>query len=76
MDGYLLSKVGAVDTIGHEISADTNGNKVVLVDVLVENDGTLSAGLKVKGSIGSGNTKMESSDQAGTRLCANGFYFP
>lgn len=64
VDGYLLSKVGAVDTIGHEISADANGNKVVLVDVLVDNDGTLSAGLKVKGSIGSGTTKIASSDQA------------
>ncbi|MDR6554700.1 efflux RND transporter periplasmic adaptor subunit [Paenibacillus qinlingensis] len=64
VDGYLLSKVGTVDTIGHEISADANGNKVVLVDVLVDNDGTLSAGLKVKGSIGSGAAKVESSDQA------------
>ncbi|MGO4499076.1 efflux RND transporter periplasmic adaptor subunit [Paenibacillus sp. 2RAB27] len=64
VDGYLLSKVGAVDTIGHEISADANGNKVVLIDVLVDNDGTLSAGLKVKGSIGSGSTKVASSDQA------------
>ncbi|KRE91151.1 MacA protein [Paenibacillus sp. Soil766] len=64
VDGYLLSKVGAVDTIGHEISADANGNKVVLVDVLIDNDGTLSAGLKVKGSIGSGTTKVTSSDQA------------
>jgi HlyD family secretion protein len=64
VDGYLLSKVGAVDTIGHEISADANGNKVVLVDVLVDNDGTLSAGLNVKGSIGSGTTKISSSEQA------------
>jgi HlyD family secretion protein len=64
VDGYLLSKVGAVDSIGHEISADANGNKVVLVDVLVDNDGTLSAGLKVKGSIGSGSAKINSSDEA------------
>lgn len=64
VDGYLLSKVGAVDSIGHEISADANGNKVVLVNVLVDNDGTLSAGLKVKGSINSGNGKIASSDQA------------
>ncbi|OCT15998.1 efflux transporter periplasmic adaptor subunit [Paenibacillus pectinilyticus] len=64
VDGYLLSKVGAVDTIGHEIQADSNGNKVVLVNVLVDNDGTLSAGLKVKGSIGSGTTKIDSSDSA------------
>lgn len=64
VDGYLLSKVGAVDSIGHEISADANGNKVVLVNVLVDNDGTLSAGLKVKGSINSGSGKIASSDQA------------
>jgi HlyD family secretion protein len=63
VDGYLLSKVGAVDTIGREIKADANGNKVVTVEVLVSNDGTLSAGLKVKGSIGSGDGKIDSSEQ-------------
>ncbi|TXK82656.1 HlyD family efflux transporter periplasmic adaptor subunit [Paenibacillus sp. N3.4] len=63
VDGYLLSKVGSVDTIGREIKADANGNKVVTVDVLVDNDGTLSAGLKVKGSISSGGSKIDSSEQ-------------
>ncbi|NRF92116.1 HlyD family efflux transporter periplasmic adaptor subunit [Paenibacillus frigoriresistens] len=63
IDGYLLSKVGAVDTIDREIKADANGNKVVTVEVLVSNDGTLSAGLKVKGSIGSGDGKIDSSEQ-------------
>ncbi|MGG1517670.1 efflux RND transporter periplasmic adaptor subunit [Paenibacillus oryzisoli] len=63
VDSYLLSKVGNVQSIGREITADANGNKVVMVDVLVENDGTLSAGLKVKGAVGSGASKVESSDQ-------------
>ncbi|NQX65169.1 HlyD family efflux transporter periplasmic adaptor subunit [Paenibacillus alba] len=64
VDGYLLSKVGSVNTIGHDVKADANGNKMVDVEVLVANDGTLSAGLKVKGSVGTGDNKVESSDQA------------
>ncbi|MFD0694633.1 efflux RND transporter periplasmic adaptor subunit [Paenibacillus sp. GCM10027628] len=63
VDGYLLSKVGSVNSIGHDIKADSNGNKLVDVEVLVTNDGTLSAGLKVKGSIGSGGSKTESSEE-------------
>lgn len=64
VDGYLLSKVGTVSTVSREMKADTNGNKVVDVEVLVSNDGTLSSGLKVKGSIGSGDGKIESTEQA------------
>ncbi|GGA10275.1 hypothetical protein GCM10008018_64640 [Paenibacillus marchantiophytorum] len=63
VDGYLLSKVGSVNTIGHDMKADANGNKMVDVEVLVANDGTLSAGLKVKGSVGSGDSKVESTEQ-------------
>ncbi|MBP1964418.1 efflux RND transporter periplasmic adaptor subunit [Paenibacillus aceris] len=64
VDGYLLSKVGTVSTVSREMKADTNGNKVVDVEVLVSNDGTLSSGLKVKGSIGSGDDKIESTELA------------
>ncbi|UJF32857.1 efflux RND transporter periplasmic adaptor subunit [Paenibacillus hexagrammi] len=64
VDGYLLSKVGTVDSIGREVTADANGNKIVNVEVHVKNDGTLSEGMKVKGSIGSGDDKTESTDQA------------
>ncbi|UKS30860.1 HlyD family efflux transporter periplasmic adaptor subunit [Paenibacillus sp. HWE-109] len=63
VDGYLLSKVGSVNTIGHDMKADANGNKMVDVEVLVANDGTLSAGLKVKGSVGNGDSKVESTEQ-------------
>lgn len=76
VDGYLLSKVGAVDTIGREIKADANGNKVVTVEVLVSNDGTLSAGLKVKGSIGSGDGKIDSSEQAAFEYVRTAAIFP
>lgn len=64
VDGYLLSKVGTVSTVSHEMKADTNGNKIVDVEVLVTNEGTLSSGLKVKGAIGSGDSKIESTELA------------
>ncbi|NOV02101.1 efflux RND transporter periplasmic adaptor subunit [Paenibacillus planticolens] len=64
VDGYLLSKIGTVSTVSHDMKADANGNKIVDVEVLVTNDGTLSSGLKVKGSIGTGDDKVESTEQA------------
>ncbi|MDD9268060.1 efflux RND transporter periplasmic adaptor subunit [Paenibacillus sp. GCM10023248] len=64
VDGYLLTKVGTVSSVSREIKADANGNKIVDVEVLVTNDGTLSAGLKMKGSVGSGDSLIESTEQA------------
>jgi HlyD family secretion protein len=64
IDGYLLSKVGTVETIGKDITADSNGNKLVNVEVNIKNDGTLSVGTKVKGSITIGNMKTDSSSQS------------
>jgi len=64
IDGYLMSKVGTVNTVSRDVNADANGNKMVTVEVLVDNDGTLSAGLKVKGKITSGGSEIDSSADA------------
>ncbi|MFC5450748.1 efflux RND transporter periplasmic adaptor subunit [Paenibacillus aestuarii] len=64
VDGYLMSKVGTVNTVSRDVNADANGNKIVTVEVLVDNDGTLSAGLKVKGKITSGGSEIDSSADA------------
>lgn len=63
VDGYMLTKIGTVESIGREIKADANGNKLVDVEVVVNNDGTLSAGMMVKGSVTSGAQTKESTEQ-------------
>ncbi len=63
VDGYLLTKIGSVEAIGREIKADGNGNKLVDVEVTVQNDGTLSEGTKVKGSVAALDRKTESAEQ-------------
>ncbi len=63
VDGFMLTKMGTVETVSRDIKADANGNKLVDVEVIVNNDGTLSAGTVVKGSIASSDRNKESVTQ-------------
>ncbi|NHN30595.1 HlyD family efflux transporter periplasmic adaptor subunit [Paenibacillus agricola] len=64
LDGYLLTKSGAVTAISQAVKSDTKGNHLLDVTVRVDNDGTLDAGQIVKGSLTVGGLKIESKTQA------------
>jgi HlyD family secretion protein len=49
--GFPLTKTGAIRSIGRDVKADGSGNRVVDVEIAVENDGTLKAGLSATGSV-------------------------
>lgn len=49
--GYALTKTGTVRSVGTSLKADAAGNRLVEVLVAVDNDGTLSAGMDVTGSV-------------------------
>ncbi|MEF3304983.1 efflux RND transporter periplasmic adaptor subunit [Paenibacillus sp. GYB003] len=49
--GYSLTKTGKVQSVGKELKADAAGNRLVDVEVAIENDGTMDAGMDVSGSV-------------------------
>lgn len=65
--GYSLTKTGKVQSVGKELKADASGNRLVDVEVVIDNDGTLDAGMEVSGSLylngretkAKGNAKLE-----------------
>lgn len=63
VDGFNLTKTAKVEAIGTQPKADANGGKLLEVDIKVTNDGTLAAGMKVKGSLQLNGRLVESSDK-------------
>ncbi|MDF2714878.1 MAG: MacA protein, partial [Paenibacillus sp.] len=65
--GYSLTKTGKVQSVGKELKGDASGNRLVDVEVAIENDGTIDAGMDVTGSVvlngrevkAKGNAKLE-----------------
>jgi HlyD family secretion protein len=64
IDGYMLTKTGTVQKISKTPKADISGNKILNVDVEVENDRTLDAGIKVMGGVSIQGTTLHSQEQA------------
>ncbi|TNJ66272.1 efflux RND transporter periplasmic adaptor subunit [Paenibacillus hemerocallicola] len=65
--GYSLTKTGKVQSVGKELKADASGNRLVDVEIAIENDGTMDAGMDATGSVilngreikGKGTAKLE-----------------
>lgn len=64
IEGYMLSKTGAIKAIRKIPRADATGNKMLDVDLEINNDNTLDAGLMARGSIHVGDHVSESLNQA------------
>ncbi|NHN29095.1 efflux RND transporter periplasmic adaptor subunit [Paenibacillus agricola] len=64
VDGFNLTKTAKVEAIGTLPKADANGGKLLDVEIKVSNDGTLAAGMRVKGSLQLGGRLIESTDKA------------
>lgn len=63
VDGYMLTKTGTVESVGKDVTVDTSGNKLINADIRIKNDGTLDAGVKVKGTINIGGKDIDSNSQ-------------
>lgn len=63
IDGYKLTKTASVKSVGASAKADVDGSKVVDVVLSIDNDGTLDAGIMVKGSFNANGLKVESRKQ-------------
>jgi HlyD family secretion protein len=63
IDGFNLTKTAKVEAVGTLPRADANGGKLLDVDIKVTNDGTLSAGMRVKGSLQLGGRLVETTDK-------------
>jgi len=65
IDGFMIPKIGKVETVTEGTRADQRGNRLTDVIVRIANDGTLDAGLTARGSVNLGGVTVESRD-AGT----------
>ncbi|WP_284644440.1 efflux RND transporter periplasmic adaptor subunit [Paenibacillus silviterrae] len=64
VDGFLLTKTGTVESVANSVKGDAKGNRLLDVKITVVNDGSLDAGLNVKGEANVGGVKIESAAQA------------
>jgi HlyD family secretion protein len=60
IDGFMLTKVGSVTSIGQNPRGDGKGGKLLDVEISIENDNTLDAGLSVKGTASIGSNSVDS----------------
>jgi HlyD family secretion protein len=71
VDGFMLSKAAAVESVSASPKADSKGNRQSDIKVRVENDGTLDAGLMAKGTLIIGNQQVESKASAALQYYSN-----
>jgi HlyD family secretion protein len=60
VDGFMLTKTGKAVSVGRELKADANGNKTVDVQISVDNDGSLDAGMAVTAAATAGGREIQS----------------
>ncbi|WP_217556480.1 HlyD family efflux transporter periplasmic adaptor subunit [Paenibacillus sp. GbtcB18] len=59
VDGFSITKTGKVDAVNKTAKSDGKGGKALEVQIRIQNDGTLDAGLKVKASARIGNVSVD-----------------
>jgi HlyD family secretion protein len=60
IDGFMLTKVGTVTLIGSNPRGDGKGGKLVDIELSIDNDNTLDAGLSAKGTASIGGNSVDS----------------
>lgn len=60
IDSFMMTKTGKVTGIGKDPKPDLKGNRLLDVEITVENDATMDAGLKVSGKITTATGTAES----------------
>jgi HlyD family secretion protein len=60
VDGFMLTKVGTITSVGQSPRGDNKGGKLVDIELSIDNDHTLDAGLSVKGTATIGGNPVDS----------------
>jgi HlyD family secretion protein len=63
IDSFMMTKMGTVSKISKDPKPDLKGNRLVDVEITVENDATMDAGLKVTGEIATSVGTVESTKE-------------
>lgn len=63
VDGFNLTKTATVVSVGQQPKGDASGAKLLDVEINVKNDGSLNAGMNVKGSVTLGGRTAQSADK-------------
>jgi HlyD family secretion protein len=64
IDGFMLTKVGTVTSIGQSPRGDGKGGKLLDIEISIVNDNTLDAGLNAKGTASIGGNSVDSAATA------------
>jgi HlyD family secretion protein len=60
IDGFMLTKVGTITSIGQNPRGDGKGGKLLDIEISIVNDNSLDAGLSVKGTANIGSISVDS----------------
>jgi HlyD family secretion protein len=63
IDGFNLTKSSVVESVSKQTKSDASGGKLLEIEVRANNDGTLTSGMKVKGSARLGGRTADSTDK-------------
>jgi HlyD family secretion protein len=64
VDGFLLTKTGVVQSVDSQTKADATGGRLAIVNISAKNDGTLDAGMNVKGTAAISGRAVDSQGKA------------
>ncbi|SEB60276.1 efflux RND transporter periplasmic adaptor subunit [Paenibacillus sp. GP183] len=60
IDGFMLTKVGTITSIGQNPRGDGKGGKLLDIEISIVNDNSVDAGLSVKGTANIGSISVDS----------------
>ncbi|MCD1257330.1 efflux RND transporter periplasmic adaptor subunit [Paenibacillus athensensis] len=64
MDGFMLTKTGTIQSIGNDPKSDGKGGKLLDVEVAIDNDGSMDAGMNALGTVTIGERSVDSEGKA------------
>ncbi|MFK7691944.1 efflux RND transporter periplasmic adaptor subunit [Paenibacillus sp. HJGM_3] len=67
IDGFMLTKPGSIVSIGKDPRGDGKGGKMIDVEISIQNDATMEANMKAKGSVTLNGRKVDSKDSGTLR---------
>jgi len=64
MDGFMLTKTGTIQSIGKDPKSDGQGGKLLDVEIAIDNDGSMDAGMNALGTVMIGERSVDSEGKA------------
>ncbi|UJF36036.1 efflux RND transporter periplasmic adaptor subunit [Paenibacillus hexagrammi] len=64
IDGFMITKAGSIQSIGKDPKSDGKGGKLVDIEVVIPNDGSMDAGANALGTVTIGGRSVDSQSKA------------